>query len=407
MIKVKLSEKIFNKVYLPYLFDYGHKIEVYYGGAGSGKSVFIAQKLLAKALNQKRIILVVRKTLTSQQRSCWKLFTDMIDSWKIFSECKVNNSNYQISISNGSIIYIAGIDNPERIKSIVGVTDIWCEEATELDYDDYNQLKLRMRALVPDSQIICSFNPISKANWVYKQWFDQPCLDPEALVVKTTYKDNSFLPDTYVKTLEEMINTNPTYYRIYALGEFCSLDKLVYNNWEVKEFNYRDIQGELICGLDFGFSSDPSAFVAGIVQDKEIYVFRTWYETNKTNDQIALAIKSLGFSKSTIIADSAEPKSIEELKKAGLYRIRASLKGPDSLLYGIQQLQQYKIIIHPDCSEMITEIENYSWQKDKKTGEYINKPIDSFNHLLDALRYSLQCLAANKLKTMSKSLLAL
>ena len=160
--------------------------------------------------------------------------------------------------------------------------------------------------------------------------------------------------------------------------------------------------------MDFGYTNDPTAFIASLLveEEKKIYVFREWGGTGLTNPDIARGITSLGFSKSMIIADSAEQKSIEELRQAGLYRVRASVKGPDSIMFGINRLQEYEIIVSPACVETIAELENYAWQKDKQTNEYINKPIDLFNHYLDALRYSLQ--AHNKgLRTMSKSLLSL
>ena len=167
--------------------------------------------------------------------------------------------------------------------------------------------------------------------------------------------------------------------------------------------------GELCIGLDFGFVNDISALVASIVDDenKRIYIFQEWGDTNKTNEELAKVISSLGFAKSSIIADAAEPKSIEEIKRKGINRIRACTKGPDSIVHGIQKLQQYEIIVHPKCEGIITEFENYSWQKDKKTNEYINKPIDSFNHFIDALRYSLQCINTKKLKSINKSALGL
>lgn len=157
--------------------------------------------------------------------------------------------------------------------------------------------------------------------------------------------------------------------------------------------------------MDFGFSADTTAFTASILdeENKTLYIYREWGARGKTNDEIAKVLSSLGYSKSLIIADSAEPKSIEELRRNGLQRVRASVKGKDSILFGIQKLQQYKIVVHPSCGELITELENYSWTKDKSTGEYTNKPIDSFNHYLDALRYSTQCVKDNKLKSIDKT----
>jgi phage terminase large subunit len=225
------------------------------------------------------------------------------------------------------------------------------------------------------------------------------------MILKTTYKDNRFLPDSYIQALEAKINTNPNYYKIYALGEFITLDKLVFYNWKVEEFNHADINGALLVGLDFGFVNDISALVASVLDEdnKKIYIFKEWGETGKTNKDLANIIKSLGFNKSLIIADAAEPKSIQEIKAEGIQKIRACTKGKDSILHGIQKLQQYEIIVHPSCIGIITEFENYTWKKDKASGEYINTPVDAFNHYIDALRYSLQCVKA-KLKSIDKNL---
>ena len=226
------------------------------------------------------------------------------------------------------------------------------------------------------------------------------------LILHTTYKDNKFLPASYIKALEEKQRTNYVYYKIYALGEFATLDKLVFTNWKVEEFDHVDIKGDLLVGLDFGFINDTSALVASILTEDKIYVFKEWGETGKTNQELANVIKSLGFSKSIIVADAAEQKSIEEIKRAGVIKIKPCKKGPDSIIHGIQKLQNYEIIVHPSCEGIITEFENYSWKKDKNTGLYVNEPVDAFNHYIDALRYSLQC-NGMKIKSINKSALGL
>ena len=160
--------------------------------------------------------------------------------------------------------------------------------------------------------------------------------------------------------------------------------------------------------MDFGYTADPTAFVAAKVvpEEKRIYVFKEWGGPGYLNNEIAEQIKAMGFAKSVIKADSAEQKSIEEIKQAGVYRISPCVKGQGSILQGIQKLQQYELIIHPDCKNIIEELQNYSWEKDKQTNEYINKPVDKYNHYLDALRYSLQCLDERvPLRTMDKNLL--
>ena len=380
------------------------------GGAGSGKSVFCAQKLLIKALGSRRKVLVVRKVDRTIKDSVFELITSLLKKWGLWNHCKVNYSTFTIELPNGSIFLFKGLMDSERIKSIADITDIWVEEATELEQDDYTQLDLRLRAMAPNLQYLISFNPISRAHWIYKRWFSEKAVFDESntMILRTTYKDNRFLPQSYIKALEDKINSDPVYYRIYALGEFASLDKLIYNNWETGIYDHTKIQGQLICGLDFGYTNDPTAFVAAILneEDKSIYVFREWGSTNKTNDEIAAIITAMGFSKSVIIADSAEKKSIEELKRHGLQRIKASEKGKGSVLHGIQKLQQYKLIVHPDCHALITELENYSWKK--KDGEYVNEPLDNgFDHYLDSLRYSLQCVQNNKVKTLNKAALGL
>ena len=333
---------------------------------------------------------------------------DTLKKWQLLQYCKINLSNYTITLPNGSMFLFKGLDDSEKIKSITDITDIFCEEATELSEDEYTQLDLRLRALVDGLQLIVAFNPVSKVNWVYKKWFKEPKSDENTLILHTNYKHNKFLPQSYIDALEDKAKTNYNYYKIYALGEFCTLDKLVFTNWKTEDFNYKDIKGELLVGLDFGFVNDVSALVASILDNtnKKIYIFREWGSTGKTNEELAAIITSLGFSKSVIVADAAEQKSIEEIKRYGVRKIKACTKGKDSIIHSIDKLQSYELIVHPDCSGIITEFENYSWKKDKNTGEYINEPVDAFNHYIDALRYSLQCVGL-KMQTLSKDSLGL
>ena len=405
---IDLHSDIFNASFRPYLTDYRHRFEVYYGGAGSGKSVFITQKILVKALTKKRKVLIMRKVGSTLKDSVWQLVIDTLSKFQLISYCSINKSIFTIELPNGSILLFKGMDDSEKIKSITGITDIWAEEATEFTEEDIEQLNLRLRAKTDSLQMYFSFNPVSKANWVYRRWFkDSVIITDDTVIHQSTYKDNSFLPDDYIATIEKMARTNPTYYRIYALGEFASLDKLVFNNWRVGRIEDTH-DWDLLCGLDFGFTNDPTAFVVSFMKDRTLFISREYVKTGLLNDQIATVIKELGFSKSTIIGDSAEVKSIEELRRAGLYRIYPATKGQGSILQGIQKLQQFDIVVDPECSHVITEFQNYAWKKDRQTGEYINEPIDEFNHCIDALRYSLQCIDRYKrLTTVSKSILGL
>ena len=412
-MRIKVHKNIFNTVYLPYLEDFSTRFIVFYGGAGSGKSHFIAQRLVYKGLKSVRKVLVLRKVNRTTKASTFQLLLDTIKQFGVYNMCSINRTDFTITLPNGTQFLCMGLDDPEKIKSITGLTDAWLEEATEFTMDDFSQVNLRIRdPKAKDQQVILSFNPVSKANWCYLQFFaENPELEEfrkNVVIVHTNYLDNPHLPKEYVETLLQMKKTNEVYYKIYALGEFGSLDKLVYNNWQVMDFDPQTIKGPLLCGLDFGYTNDPTRFIASILCEEEgrIYVFKEWGGTGYLNDQIADAIKDMGFAKSIICADSAEQKSIDEIKKAGVPRIKPCVKGKGSILQGIQKVQQYELVVAPSCKNTIEELSNYSWKKDKNTNEYINEPIDEFNHCLDALRYSMQCVEARlPLTTMKKDLL--
>ena len=409
IINIK-KEKKFLPCYQPYVEDYSKRYNVYYGGRGSGKTIFVMDKLLLKGLKEKRTILLMRKTTASCKFSVWKELKAAVDRFNLSKYFTFYESDYSaVCKLNGTIFKCSGLDIAEKIKGFSEISDVLLEEATEFTPEDIDLIDGTVRSVqykLP-LQLYFLFNPVSKANYVYKRFgFDTGIIPDNTFILKTTYLDNPYVSQDYIERMENMKRTNPTRWKIEALGDFVSLDRLVFQNYKVEEFNHKDIQGELLVGLDFGFINDVSALTASIVDEAagRIYIFKEWGATGKTNDELAKIITSLGFSKSTIIADAAEMKSIEELRRLGITRIRPCVKGPDSIIHGIQKLQNYEIIIHPDCSEVITEFENYSWQKDKN-GEYINRPIDSFNHYCDSLRYSLQCVDnSRKLKTLNKNL---
>lgn len=412
-MKINIHTNIFNPVYLPHLEDFSTRFLVFYGGAGSGKSHFIAQRLVYKALKDKRKILVLRKVNRTTKASTFQLLLDTINQFGITNYCVINRTDFSITLPTGSQFLCMGLDDPEKIKSITGLTDAWLEEATEFSLDDFSQVNLRVRDPKADNQeIILSLNPVSKANWCYLHFFaENPELDEfrkTVRIVHTTYKDNPHLPEAYVQALLMMKATNEVYYKIYALGEFGSLDKLIYNNWQKMDFDPDTIKGQPLCGLDFGYTNDPTAFTASTLVESErrIYIFKEWGGTGYLNDAIADQIKEMGFAKSIICADSAEQKSIDEIKRLGIPRIKPCVKGKGSVLQGIQKLQQYELIVHPSCVNVIEELENYAWKKDRQTNEYINEPAEGYDHYMDSLRYSLQCLdVRTQLTSMKKDLL--
>lgn len=412
-INLKLSRSIFNDVYMPHLMDYSKRYEVYYGGAGSGKSVFIGQKLVAKACRYVRKVLVIRKYGTTLNDSVFQLIRDQLKKWQLIEHCKINFSTYTITLPNGSMFLFKGLDDSEKIKSITDITDIWVEEATEITEDDFTQLDLRLRALADDLQLICSFNPVSKANWVYKKWFDPKTIVDFAvtMILKTTYKDNRFLPASYIKALEEKMYSNPVYYKVYALGEFAVAEGLVITNWTKEDFNYMELAQTLDhrTGMDLGFT-DPSAVIDSLYDkdNKTIYIFNEFYKRGCQLSELAQAIFDMGLKKSKIMVDSAEPRSREYFRSKGINATPCT-KGADSVKAGLMFLQDHKIVVHPSCKNFIIELENFSYIKSKKTGEWTDDTTHEFSHAIDALRYAYSDIyaAPRTAKTISKNALGL
>lgn len=389
---------VFNKQIYDSLFDYSHFIEVWYGGASSGKSHGVVQKVVLKVLkhwNHPRKVLWLRKVDRTIKDS---IFTDVIDclsTWRLLPLCKVNNSDRTIHLPNGAVFLFKGMDDPEKIKSIKGLSDVVMEEASEFNQDDFTQLTLRLREPKHKKrQLFCMFNPVSKLNWTYKQWFDPDVeFDTNRVAIhQSTYKDNHFLDSENIRTIENLKQTNPAYYKIYTLGEFATLDKLVFPDFEKRRLNPPSLANlPSYFGLDFGYTNDETAFMHVKVDEgnKVLYVVDEYAKHGMLNDEIAKVITEMGFAKEVITADAAEPKSIEEIRRAGVYRIRPARKGRDSVIQGISFMQQYRLVVDDRCVKTIEELENYTYRKDKSTGEYTNEPVDAYNHELDAIRYAL------------------
>ena len=410
-INLNISKQIFCPIYLPYLYDYSKRYNVYYGGRASGKTKFIMQKLLIKGLHERRTILLMRKQTTQLRDSVWKEMLQTISDFHLLDYFSINKTEFRITCNiNGTEFKCLGLDEPEKIKGFADISDVFMDEVTGFNKEDVELIDgtLRSPKFKLPLQMYFAFNPISKANFVYTYFgFDTGIVPQNTFILKSTYLDNPFLGANVAERYEALKQRDYQRWQIEALGDFVSLDRLVFQNVKVEEFNHADIKGQLICGLDYGFVNDISAFVASLLdeENKKLYVFKIWGDTNKTNQELANIIKAMGFGKSVIIADCAEQKSIEEMRREGIIKIKPSVKGADSIIHGIQKLQQYEIIVHPDCEGIITEFQNYAWQKDKQSGEYINKPIDAFNHYIDALRYSLQSAGAGKLVSLPRNVL--
>ena len=344
-------------------------------------------------------LLVVRKTYRTLKDSC---FTELkwaarrlgVEDHFIFKE-----SPLEITYKpTGQKIYFRGLDDPLKVTSVtvdVGcLCWMWIEEAYEvMKEDDFNILDESIRGECPEGlfkQITLTFNPWNERHWIKKRFFDaEP--DPDILAITTNYLCNEWLDKADLKVFETMKKNNPRRYAVAGLGGWGVVDGLVYENWREEAFDLEEVRKyKSAFGLDFGYTNDPSAFFVGFVdlENKKLYVWDEFYQHGMSNKKIAEEVIAMGYKKERITADCAEPKSIDELNTLGL-RVKGAEKGKDSILNGIQWIQDLEIIIHPRCVNFLTEISNYTWDKDKFDNK-LNKPIDDFNHLMDAMRYALE-----------------
>ena len=347
--------------------------------------------------------LVIRKTFRTLKDSCftelkWAVHRLKVDAWWEFKESPLE----AIYKPTGQKIYFRGLDDPLKVTSItvdVGVLCwAWLEEAYEvMNEEDFNTLNESIRGGVPEGsglfkQWTITFNPWNEHHWLKKRFFDNP--DDETLALTTNYMCNEWLDASDIKVFEDMKKRNPRRYAVAGLGGWGIVDGLVYENWKEEAFDIDEIRSKpgivSAFGLDFGYTNDPSTLFCGLLDqtNKRLFVFDEMYEKGLSNKRIAENINSMGYGKERITADSAEPKSIDELKSLGL-RVKGAMKGKDSIKNGIQWIQDLEIVIHPRCVNFITEISNYTWDTDK-FGTRLNVPIDDFNHLMDAMRYALE-----------------
>lgn len=402
----------FIKVSLPLIVGKGYKsfwnfkgrYKVVKGSRASKKSKTTALWIIYNMMKYKNAnTLVVRKVFRTLKDSCYSDLRWAINRFQVQDYWELKESPLEMTYKpTGQKILFRGFDDPLKITSIsVSVGSLcwcWVEEAYELtDETAFNMLDESIRGIVEEplfKQIILTFNPWNERHWLKPRFFDR--IAPNILALTTNYLCNEWLDEADKKLFEDMKKNNPRRYQVAGLGNWGIVDGLVYENWQELEFDWREIlnkrqKAKAVFGLDFGYTNDPAAFFCGILdqEQKEIYVFDEFYSTRMHNTDIFMKIERMGFKKEIIVADCQEAKSIDHLKGLGLYRIKGSKKGKDSINAGIQFIQDFKIFIHPRCVNFLTEISNYAWDKDK-FGKSINKPIDDFNHLMDAMRYALE-----------------
>lgn len=435
-VRISLKEAV-GKGY----YDFWHfkgRYRVVKGSRASKKSKTAALWYIVNLMKYKEAnLLVIRKTYRTLKDSCytelkWAVHRLKVDDFWDFRENPLE-ATYK---PTGQKIYFRGLDDPLKVTSVtvdVGyLCWMWIEEAYEiLKEEDFDTLDESIRGEVSPElfkQITFTFNPWNEKHWMKHRFFDdlvgydsdgKPIYkarenplseDGDILALTTNYLCNEFLDEADIKVFEKMKKNNPRRYAVAGLGGWGVVDGLVYENWveqsfeliSKKEFlkldeaqqkakNYvfrENLQSAF--GLDFGYTNDPSALFAGFVdlENQIIYVWDELYEQGLSNKRIYERVTGMGYGKEAITGDSAEPKSIDELRGFGL-RITGAKKGKDSINNGIQWIQDFKIVIHPRCVNFLTEISNYQWAKDK-FGNKLNVPIDDFNHLMDAMRYALE-----------------
>ncbi len=344
-------------------------------------------------------LLVIRKTGRTLKDSCftelkWAVSRLQVDHLWRFRESPLE-AEY---IPTAQKIYFRGMDDPLKVTSItvnVGVLCwMWIEEAYEImKEEDFNTLDESIRGECPDhlfKQITLTFNPWNERHWLKGRFFDTQ--DPDVLALTTNYMCNEWLDEADLRVFERMKQTNPRRYAVAGLANWGVVQGLVYERWKEEMFSVSDLpkDAQSAFGLDFGYTNDPTALFCGFVslEQKRLYVWDEVYQKGMSNKAIRDQIVRMGYSKERITADSAEPKSIDELKGLGL-RVTGAKKGKDSINNGIQWIQDLEIIIHPRCVSFLTEISNYQWKTDK-FNKKLNEPEDDNNHLMDAMRYALE-----------------
>lgn len=392
------------------------------GSRASKKSKTTALNFIVRmAKYPKANLLVVRKTFRTIKDSCFAELKWAIHRLKLDHLWKITESPLEMTyLPTGQKIYFRGLDDSLKITSItvdVGcLCWLWIEEAYEINREaDFDMLDESIRGETPQGlfkQITLTFNPWNEAHWLKARFFDQS--SPDILAMTTNYTCNEWLDAADKQLFERMKAQNPRRYQVAGLGNWGIAEGLVFENWREEAFDFEELRRKQgmrsLFGLDFGYSTDPAALFCGLYEGraKRLYVFDELCQEHLSNEQLYSKIERMGYRKELIRADCAEPKSIDRLRTLGLSRIAPSRKGPDSIRSGIDFIQDLEIIIHPRCVCFLREIANYTWQRDSKTGKLLNKPVDDFNHLMDAMRYACEEIAAGRqAQTLKKASLGL
>jgi phage terminase large subunit len=377
--------KITNDVYIP-LYMNTSRYLVLYGGAGSGKSVFVGQKIVMRILTEpKHKFLVARKIEATIRESARAEIIGAIEQMgfkALFQYSTAPTGEMTITCINGSKIIFRGLDNKEKLKSIKDITGLWLEEASDFTLDDFTQLDLRLRGRHTTNykQVILSFNPITSKHWLKKRFFDM--IDEDATVLHTTYLDNRFLDEKYISVLENLKHTNFSYYQVYALGKWGVLKGLIYEKYTIIDEMPKDTEIHRY-GIDFGFNH-PTACTEIKIDGNNLYLDEILYESFLTNTDLIRRLKSTAPHLMDLkgYLDSAEPARIADFVKAG-FDVLGALK---DVTAGIDKIKAMNIFVTKRSLNIINELDLYSWKLDRN-GEPLDEPIKEDDDACDSFRY--------------------
>lgn len=418
--------KAVNPRFEDFVFDWDYKEYLLVGGYGSSKSYHIAFKITTKCLKERRKVLVVREVYDTMRESCFDLFIEILDDMNLLEhntnkrkskKVRYKTSPMQLIFPNGSKIIFKGMDKPGKLKSINGVSIVWLEEASEIKYAGYKELKGRLRHPTLSLHFLLSTNPVGTENWVYQHFFrrtnedgtETVILDDRKLYKKRTIvkngvyyhhsvvDDNYFVPQSYVNTLDEMATYDPDLYRVARLGQFGLNGIRVLPQFQVAGSHaevmraVRGIPSQFkFTGFDFGFETSYNAVVRMAVDDKAkvLYIYWEYYKNRMTDDKTADELLALGLDKELIIADNADPKAIQYYRQRG-FTIRGCHKWAGSRLANTRKVKRFKkIICSPNCINTVRELSTLTYAKDAKD----NLIYDQFNidpHTFSAIWYAL------------------
>lgn len=423
---LKMNKQVtVNNHFIDFIQDWNYKFYFLVGGYGSSKSYHVATKLLLKLASEKRLALVVREVYDTIRDSCFSLFEEVALRIGIYDHLKFKTSPMQVIFPNGSKIIFKGLDNPQKLKSINGVSIVWLEECSECKYEAYKELLGRLRHMQMSNHIICSTNPVGTDNWTYSHFFkneenNKIVLDDEILyenrIVKTnntyyhhsTCEDNAFLPQSYIDELNQMREYDFDLYRVARLGHYGANGEKVLPQFKVLEhdkvmdFANKCPSRHIKTGMDFGFVTSYNAVIQMAIDDKnkDLYIFNEYYSKGKTDDEIAKEIEE--FKNFIIIADNAEPKSIAYFNRLG-YKMKACKKFAGSRLANTKKIKRFKNIYCSDkCKHTIKELKNLTYKKDRR-GNIVEDEFNIDPHTFSAIWYGLDDYEVADIKLFDRS----